>query len=163
MSETTSWTLQASYQTPGGPLQDKGHPPHQFGSAQMLASSDGSQVVLITAAPGTSATRPFCMLACMLILTCICHWPCATHDHSGNISMSISVNDSHSHSHSHGHGHGHGHSQHRTGSGSYSGSDSGSSSGSSSGSKEGTVTVTVTTYGLPVCQKLVRRTVVHIS
>ncbi|KAA6424772.1 MAG: hypothetical protein FRX49_05439 [Trebouxia sp. A1-2] len=52
MSETTSWTLQASYQTPGGPLQDKGHPPHQFGSAQMLASSDGSQVVLITAAPG---------------------------------------------------------------------------------------------------------------
>ncbi|KAL0040981.1 hypothetical protein WJX77_001111 [Trebouxia sp. C0004] len=51
MSETASWTLQASYQTPGGPLQDKGHPPHQFGSAQMMASSDGSQVVLITAIP----------------------------------------------------------------------------------------------------------------
>ncbi len=60
MSETASWTLQASYQTPGGPLQDKGCPPHQFGSAQMMASSDGSQVVLMTAAPGR-----FALFACL--------------------------------------------------------------------------------------------------
>ena len=67
MSEAASWTLQASYQTTGMPLQDKGHPPHQCGSAQMMASSDGSQVVLITAAPGRITKCPFGMLTCLLI------------------------------------------------------------------------------------------------
>jgi hypothetical protein len=65
MSETASWTLQASYQTPGSPLQNKGHPPHQFASAQTMASSDGSQVVLITAAPSRSPSVFFaCLPAC---------------------------------------------------------------------------------------------------
>ncbi len=59
VSEAASWTLQASYQTTGTPLQDKGHPPHQCGSAQMMASSDGSHVVLITAAPGRSSSVLF--------------------------------------------------------------------------------------------------------
>lgn len=66
IAETASWTLQASYQTPGRPLQDKGHPLHQFGSAQMMASSDGSQVVLIIAASGKFTKCPLGMLTCLL-------------------------------------------------------------------------------------------------
>ncbi len=114
MSEPARWTLQASYQTPGRPLQDKGHPPHRFGSAQMMASSDGSQVVLITAAPGRISKCHLDMLTCLLICTFLSLGPVQplhsdNHSHSGKLIMSTNINvddsggDSHDHIHTQNH------------------------------------------------------------
>lgn len=72
----TQWTAQALYQTPGC-LLSQGNPSCLFGSDQLMASPDGTQVVLVA---GVSGRCPCQMYAC-IVVPYVCVFACSVGVH----------------------------------------------------------------------------------